>query len=149
MVSYVCIVFYSLFYRVCTCMVSLNPDDGYFSCQVVDDEIGLSARPRSQSWSREHRGRCWGGRVLCQLWKQCSSCHMVAKVGPSYRVHIAWQNITLGFQSPLQKDTTSLGAQTVKNLPPMQETQDQSLGWEDPLEKDLATHSSFLVWRIQ
>ena len=65
---------------------------------------------------------------------------MVAKVGPSYRVHIAWQNITLGFQSPLQKDTTFLGAQIVKNLPPMQETQVQSLGWEDPLEKDLATN---------
>ena len=36
----------------------------------------------------------------------------------------------------------------VKNLPTMQETQVQSLGWEDPLEKDMATHSSILVWRI-
>ena len=34
------------------------------------------------------------------------------------------------------------------NLPTMQETQVQSLGWEDPLEKDMATHSSILVWRI-
>ena len=39
-------------------------------------------------------------------------------------------------------------AQTVKNLPPMQETQIQSLGWEDPLEEDMATHSSILAWRI-
>ena len=39
-------------------------------------------------------------------------------------------------------------AQTVKNLPPMQETQVQSLGWEDPLEKELATHSNILAWRI-
>ena len=39
-------------------------------------------------------------------------------------------------------------AQTVKNLPAMQETWIQSLGWEDPLEKGMATHSSILVWRI-
>ena len=39
-------------------------------------------------------------------------------------------------------------AQTVKNLPTMQELQVQSLGWEDPLEKETATHSSILAWRI-
>ena len=39
-------------------------------------------------------------------------------------------------------------AQTVKNLPAMQETQVQSLGWEDPLEKEMTTHSSILAWRI-
>ena len=39
-------------------------------------------------------------------------------------------------------------AQTVKNLPAMQETPVQSLGWEDPLEKGMATHSSILAWRI-
>ena len=38
--------------------------------------------------------------------------------------------------------------QTVKNLPAMQETQVRSLGWEDPLEKGMATHSSILAWRI-
>ena len=42
----------------------------------------------------------------------------------------------------------SLVAQTVKNLPAMQETQVQSLNWEDPLEKGIATHSSILAWRI-
>ena len=36
----------------------------------------------------------------------------------------------------------------VKNLPAMQETQDQSLGWEDPLEEGMITHSSILAWRI-
>ena len=36
----------------------------------------------------------------------------------------------------------------VKNSPAMQETQVQSLGWEDPLEKGLASHSSILAWRI-
>ena len=42
----------------------------------------------------------------------------------------------------------SLVAQLVKNLPAMQETWVQSLGWEDPLEKGKATHFSILVWRI-
>ena len=42
----------------------------------------------------------------------------------------------------------SLVAQMVKNLPAMQETQVQSLGWEDPLEKGMATHSSILAWKI-
>ena len=41
-----------------------------------------------------------------------------------------------------------LVAQTVKSLPEMQETQVQSLGWEDPLKKEMATHSSILAWRI-
>ena len=36
----------------------------------------------------------------------------------------------------------------VKNLPAMQETQVQSLGWEDPLEKGMATHSITLAWKI-
>ena len=39
-------------------------------------------------------------------------------------------------------------AKLVRNLPAMQETQVQSLGWEDPLEKEMATHSSILAWRI-
>ena len=39
-------------------------------------------------------------------------------------------------------------AQTVKRLPTMQETQVQSLGQEDLLEKEMATHSSILVWKI-
>ena len=42
----------------------------------------------------------------------------------------------------------SLVAQRVKHLPTMLETQVQSLGWEDPLEKEMATHSSTLAWKI-
>ena len=42
----------------------------------------------------------------------------------------------------------SLVAQQVKNLPALQETPVQFLGWEDPLEKGKATHSSILAWRI-
>ena len=43
---------------------------------------------------------------------------------------------------------TSLVAQTVKHLPTMQEIQVQSLGQEDLLEKEMATHSSILAWKI-
>ena len=44
--------------------------------------------------------------------------------------------------------TASLVAQTLANLPTMQETQVQFLGQEDPLEKEMATHSSILAWEI-
>ena len=47
------------------------------------------------------------------------------------------------------RDTrASLVAQVVKNLPAMQETRVQSLGWEDALGKEMATPSSILAWRI-
>ena len=42
----------------------------------------------------------------------------------------------------------SLVAQAVKGQPAMQETQVQPRGWEDPLEKEMATHSSILAWEI-
>ena len=42
----------------------------------------------------------------------------------------------------------SLAAQRVKRLPAMWETWVQSPGWEDPLEKEMATHSSTLAWKI-
>ena len=42
----------------------------------------------------------------------------------------------------------SLVAQMVKNLPVMQETRVQSLGWKDPLEEEMTSHSSILAWRI-
>ena len=53
-----------------------------------------------------------------------------------------------GIGYPLQYFWASLVAQLVKNPPAMQETWVQSLGWEDPLEKGKATHSSILAWRI-
>ena len=49
---------------------------------------------------------------------------------------------------PLQYSWASLVAQTVKNLPAMYETWVRYLGWEDPLEEVMATHSSILAWRI-
>ena len=54
-----------------------------------------------------------------------------------------------GVGYPLQYSWPSQVAQMVKNLPAMQKTWVQSLSWEDPLEKGIATHSSILAWRIQ
>ena len=53
-----------------------------------------------------------------------------------------------GIGYPLQYSWASLVAQLVTNLPVMRETWVRSLGWEDPLEKRKATHSSILAWRI-
>ena len=48
----------------------------------------------------------------------------------------------------LRSPGASLVAQTVKNLPAVQETQVPSPGWEDPLKKGMTTHSNILAWRI-
>ena len=53
-----------------------------------------------------------------------------------------------GIGYPLQYSWASLEAQLVKNLPAMRETWIRSLGWEGPVEKGKATHSSILAWRI-
>ena len=51
-------------------------------------------------------------------------------------------------RTPVRLNWASLVAQTIKNLPAMQETQVPSLDLEDPLEKAMATHPSILAWRI-
>ena len=53
-----------------------------------------------------------------------------------------------GISPSLRGQRASLVAQLVKNLPAMQETRVPSLGREDPLVKEMATHSSILAWRI-
>ena len=53
-----------------------------------------------------------------------------------------------GIGYPPQYSWISLVAQMVKNLPAMRETWVWPLGWEDPLEEGMATHSSILAWRI-
>ena len=53
-----------------------------------------------------------------------------------------------GIDYPLQCSWASLVAQTVKNLPTMQEIWVQSLGWEDSPDEGMTTHSSIVAWRI-
>ena len=57
-----------------------------------------------------------------------------------------WKEDTL--RGNKREEGAFLMAQTAKNLPAMQETQVQSLGQEDPLKEEMATHSSLLAWRI-
>ena len=53
-----------------------------------------------------------------------------------------------GIGYPIQYSWAFLVAQLVKSLPAIQETRVQSLGWEDPLEEVMETHSNILAWRI-
>ena len=53
-----------------------------------------------------------------------------------------------GIGYPVQYSWASLVAQLVKNPPTMRETWDRFLGWEEPLEKEMATYSSILPWKI-
>ena len=74
-------------------------------------------------------------------------------------VHV-FKNCSITLRSPVwtfsiassfslqKKATASLVAQSVKNLPTVQEARVWSLGWEDPLEKEMATYSSILAWKI-
>ena len=63
---------------------------------------------------------------------------------PRYASHDLREQLPI--YTVLQSFWASLVAQTVKNLPAVQETWVQSLGWEDPLEKGMATHSSVPAW---
>ena len=67
----------------------------------------------------------------------------------TYSAH-CWEGLRLPALSwrGLSLHQASLVPETVKSQPAMQETQVCSLGWEDPLEKGMATHSSILAWRI-
>ena len=92
--------------------------------------------------------KIWWGVFLLLLrkengyWRKTkSSCHWYQWNGPLTWSWVAWM-------SSLFHAWASLVVQLVKNLPAVQETWVWSLGWEDPLEKEMATHSSTLAWRI-
>ena len=61
---------------------------------------------------------------------------------------LGWEAIGEEIGYPFQYSWSSSVAQLVKNLPETQKTWVRSLGWEEPLEKGKATHSSILAWRI-
>ena len=63
-------------------------------------------------------------------------------------INISLKLVRNAILEPYSTLGASLAAQRVENLPTMWETWVQSLGWEDSLEKGMATHSSILAWRI-
>ena len=70
------------------------------------------------------------------------------EISPEYSLEGLMLKLKLQCFGLLIRRTDSLVAQMVECLPAMQETLVQSLGWEDPLEKEMATHSSTLAWKI-
>ena len=96
--------------------------------------------------------------LFVYLILSCMSCLYISKINPlsvaSFAIIFSPSEDCLFFlfmvSFAVQKllSLISLVAQTVKNLPAMEETKVQSLDQEDPLEKEMATHSSILAWRI-
>ena len=82
--------------------------------------------------------KCW----------QAAGKEFTCDAGDSGLIPESGRSTEEGIGYPLQYSQASLVAQRVKNLPAMWETWVGSLGWEDPLEKGKATHSSILAWRI-
>ena len=74
-----------------------------------------------------------------------SSVGSICKAGDPGSIPGSGRSARAGIGYPLQYSWASLVAQLVKNPPTMQETWVRSLGWEDPLEKGKATHSSILA----
>ena len=85
----------------------------------------------------------------------CSVYTLLQRINPLVHLYI-WYLLTVKLLSPVLETRdrknkymwASLVFQRVKNLPAMWETWVWSLGWEDPLEEGMATHSSILVWRF-
>ena len=92
-----------------------------------------SSQPKDQTWFSHIAGR------LFTIWatRELSTCN----AGDPCLIPVSGRSAGEGIGYPLQYSWASLVAQLVKNLPAMWETWVQSLDWEDPLEKGMATHS--------
>ena len=77
-----------------------------------------------------------------------STCESVTIDGERYSSDPGFPVPTDTFVNPIERNWIFPVARMVKNLPAVQETWVPSLGWEDPLEKGMATYSGILAWRI-
>ena len=105
----------------------------------------------SQRGAREGQsGTYWMQTIIYMMDKQHTSVgkEFTCNAGNPSSIPGTGRSTGEGIGYPLQYSWASFVAQLVKNLPAMQETWVQSLDWGDPLEKEKATHSSILVWRI-
>ena len=92
-------------------------------------------------------GRILGRQQAFVLWCQSHQEAIRDKPrAPASHKHTSTKMFHLTTAS--EHTAASLVAQRLKRLPAMRETWVQSLGWEDPLEKEMATHSSTLAWKI-
>ena len=122
----------------------------YFSqAFAVSQDILISTNKKKENWKTAEN---YKSKLF--FWVPCSG-------KKSWSISLAsWENDFLnrkrdiprykkmGKMNLIMAGRTSLVAQMVKHLPTMRETQVQSLGQKDPLEKEMATHSSTLVWKI-
>ena len=119
------------------------------SSNAVPERTHLFLKYKAKCVNREERKDVWG------LWKYMGFLHSslgkesTCNTGDPSSIRGSGRSAGEGIGYPLQYSWASLVAQLVKNLPAMWETWIRSLGWEDPLEKGRATHSSILAWRIQ
>ena len=94
-------------------------------------------------WKKGTLLHCWWECKLIQpLWKT------VWKFLRKLKIELSSDSSGEGLGYPFQYSWASLVAQTVKNPPAMWEAWILFLGWEDPSESEMATHSSILAWRI-
>ena len=135
------------------CSLTGSSVHGIFQVRIL--EWGAISFSRGSSWPRDRTqvSRIAGRRFT--IWAT-SEAHFklnsestvliqyIKKLGPEMGAWLFWSCF------PRCKDISgaSLMSQTVKSMPAMWETRVLSLGQEDPLEKEMATHSSILVWRI-
>ena len=85
--------------------------------------------------------------ATCCLWPLCLQCWAKDKVSVLMKFIVQLGSQVLSKYTDYNQ-WASLVAQTVNSLPAMQETWVQFLGWEDPMEREMATHSSTLAWKI-
>ena len=127
----------------------------------------LAMTERHQAWAPEQSWALWFPSrtlLLGRLSRGCTSLKLshgtpgfpgssagkesTCNAGDPSSISGLGKSAEEGIGYPLQCSWASLVAQLVKNLPAMWETWVWSLGWEDLLEKGMATHSSILAWRI-
>ena len=116
------------------------------SVYITEASLCTEIQPMSCKSQGHQRIIALGPQCCDRSWervKVCSSSNGEdgKKLSKNWRMFL--ENVCI-----LIIDWGSLVAQRVKHLLPMQETQVRSLGWEDPLEKEMATHSSSLAWKI-
>ena len=138
-----------------------NPDLPHF--RKILYQLNHQGSPRILEWvaysfsrgSSQPRNRtgvsCIAGRLFTSLLgfpHSSAGKESTFNAGDPSSIPGLGRSLGEGIDYPLQYSWASLVAQLVKNLPAMLETWVQSLGWEDPLEKGKATHSSIMAWRI-
>ena len=147
----------SCIYRICMKSGGQALYIGVISLHIELCGIFRNFYPLTQAWIRDD----W--TIIRLQWVHICLCHFPSywvfpdssvgkesscNAGDPSLIPGSGRSAGEGIGYPFQYSWASLVAQLVKNPPAMQETWVQSLGWEDPLEKGKATHSSILTWRI-